>query len=172
MKKIAVVLVSLLITACASAPKQEAAPVTQSNEKNISAPATTVAPVSDTETESKKLAAEIQELQKQSVYFDFDKSRVKAQYQSVIAKEAEFIKQHDNDVVTVEGNADERGSNEYNLALGSRRAKAVEKSLEILGVQAKQIKIVSYGEEKPRLTCHQEKCWKENRRADFVHTIG
>ncbi len=123
MRKMAVVLASLLITACASAPKQEVAPVSQSNDKNMSAPATTVAPVSDTEIESKKLAAEIQELQKQSVYFDFDKSKVKAQYQNVIAREAQFIKEHDNDVVTVEGNADERGSNEYNLALGSRRAK-------------------------------------------------
>jgi peptidoglycan-associated lipoprotein len=172
MRKMAVVLASLLITACASTPKQESAPVAQANDKNISSPAATTAPVSDAETESKKLAAEIQELQKQSVYFDFDKSNVKAQYQDVIAKEARFIKEHNDDVVTVEGNADERGSSEYNLGLGNRRAEAVEKRLEILGVQAKQIKVISNGEEKPRLTCHEEKCWQENRRADFVHTLG
>jgi len=172
MNKMAVLLASLLITACASAPKQESAPVSQASDKTTPSTVTTAAVVSDTGMESKKLAAEIQELQKQSVYFDFDKSKVKAQYQDVIAKEAQFIKEHNNDVVTVEGNADERGSNEYNLGLGSRRAEAVEKSLEILGVQAKQIKIISYGEEKPRLTCHHEKCWKENRRADFVHNLG
>jgi peptidoglycan-associated lipoprotein len=172
MKRMAVVLVSLLITACASAPKQESAPASQASDKTTPSAVTTTAAVPDTGMESKKLAAEIQELQKQNVYFDFNKANVKTQYQNVIAKEAQFIKAHDNDVVTVEGNADERGSDEYNLALGSKRAKAVEKSLEVLGVQAKQIKIISEGEEKPRLTCHAEKCWKENRRADFVHTLG
>jgi peptidoglycan-associated lipoprotein len=172
MNKTAVLLASLLIAACASASKQEPAPASQASDKATPTTVTTTAAVPDTGMESKKLAAEIQELQKQSVYFDFDKSKVKPQYQDVIAKEAQFIKEHDNDVVTVEGNADERGSNEYNLGLGSRRAESVEKSLEILGVQAKQIKIISYGEEKPRLTCHHEKCWKENRRADFVHSLG
>jgi len=172
MKKLSVVLASILVAACASTPKQESAPAAQANDKNMSTPAATTAPVSDVESESQKLAAEVQELQKQSVYFDFDKSSIKAQYQDVIAKEAQFVKEHNNDVVTVEGNADERGSTEYNLGLGNRRAEAVEKRLEILGVQAKQIKVISNGEEKPRLTCHEEKCWQENRRADFVHTLG
>ena len=172
MNKMAVVLASLLIAACASTPKQESAPASQASDKNVSSTATTTASVSDAEIESKKLAAEIQELQKQSVYFDLDKADVKEQYQDVIAKEAQFIKEHNNDVVTVEGNADERGSNEFNLALGNKRAETVEKRLEILGVQAKQIKVISNGEEKPRLTCHEEKCWQENRRADFVHNLG
>jgi len=172
MNKMAVVLASLLIAACASTPKQESAPASQASDKNVSSTATTTASVSDAEIESKKLAAEIQELQKQSVYFDLDKADVKEQYQDVIAKEAQFIKEHNNDVVTVEGNTDERGSNEFNLALGNKRAETVEKRLEILGVQAKQIKVISNGEEKPRLTCHEEKCWQENRRADFVHNLG
>jgi len=172
MNKMAVVLASLLIAACASTPKQESAPASQASDKNVSSTATTTASVSDAEIESKKLAAEIQELQKQSVYFDLDKADVKEQYQDVIAKEAQFIKEHNNDVVTVEGNADERGSNEFNLALGNKRAETVAKRLEILGVQAKQIKVISNGEEKPRLTCHEEKCWQENRRADFVHNLG
>ena len=172
MNKVAVVLASLLIAACASAPKQESAPASQASNQNVSPTATTTASVSEAEIESKKLAAEIQELQKQSIYFDLDKSDVKAQYQDVIAKEAQFIKEHNNDVVTVEGNTDERGSNEFNLALGNKRAENVEKRLEILGVQAKQIRVISNGEEKPRLTCHEEKCWQENRRADFVHNLG
>ena len=172
MNKVAVVLASLLIAACASAPKQGSAPASQASDQNVSPTATTTASVSEAEIESKKLAAEIQELQKQSVYFDLDKADVKEQYQDVIAKEAQFIKEHNNDVVTVEGNADERGSNEFNLALGNKRAETVAKRLEILGVQAKQIKVISNGEEKPRLTCHEEKCWQENRRADFVHNLG
>ena len=122
--------------------------------------------------ESKKLAAEIQELQKQSIYFDFDKADIKPEYKDVIVKQAEFIKAHKNDVVTVEGNCDERGSTEYNVALGDRRANAARNSLELLGVPETQIKTVSLGEEKPRLTCHEENCWKENRRDDFVHGLN
>ncbi|MGB8410375.1 MAG: OmpA family protein, partial [Gallionella sp.] len=88
-----------------------------------------------------------------------------------LLKQAAFLKAHNNDVVTIEGNCDERGSPEYNLALGDRRADAARKSLEILGVPETQIKVVSFGLEKPRLTCHEERCWKENRRDDFVHKL-
>jgi len=173
MKKIAVVLASFLIVSCASSSKTDSSQLSQANEKNTpSAASTASAPVSTAETESSKLAAEIQELQKQSVYFDYDKFAVKPEYQEVIQRQAEFIKDHSNDIVTLEGNADERGSGEYNLALGSKRAMAVQKSLEILGVPAKQIKVVSLGEEKPRLLCHEEQCWKENRRVDFMGKLG
>ncbi len=72
----------------------------------------------------------------------------------------------------MEGNADERGSAEYNLALGDRRANAVRKNLELLGIPTAQIKTLSFGEEKPRLLCHEEKCWQENRRDDFVHKLN
>lgn len=166
MKYALIALTSLLVAACATPPKSETPPQT----KETSAPAVSAAPAA--ESESSKLAGEIQKLQNESVYFDFDKSVVKPAYQDVIRTEAEFIKAHKNDIVTVEGNCDERGSREYNLALGSRRAKSVAKSLEIAGVPAAQIKEISFGEEKPRLLCHEEKCWKVNRRADFVHKLN
>lgn len=166
MKNALIVLATLLIAACATPPKTETPP----QAKETPAPAVAAAPAA--ESESSKLAAEIQKLQSDSVYFDFDKSVVKPAYRDVIRAEAEFIKAHKNDVVTVEGNCDERGSREYNLALGSRRAKSVAKSLEIAGVPAVQIKEISFGEEKPRLLCHEEKCWKVNRRADFVHKLN
>jgi peptidoglycan-associated lipoprotein len=118
------------------------------------------------------LTAEIQNLQKQSDYFDYNKFVVKPEYQSILRKEAEFIKSHKQDFVTLQGNADERGSEGYNLDLGNKRAVAVELSLQQMGVPATQIKVVSYGEDKPRLTCHLEKCWKENRRVDFVHQLN
>ncbi len=162
MKKVMLVLATLAVAACATSPKTETAPAKE---------AAPVAAAPAAETESGKLATEIQKLQKDSVYFDFDKSAVKPEYSEVIQNQAKFIKAHTNDIVTVEGNCDERGSREYNLALGSRRAKAVAKSLEIAGVPAKQIKEVSFGKEKPRLSCHEEKCWKENRRADFMHKL-
>ena len=173
MKKIAVVLASLLIAACATAPKSAPPQTALTGDKAASSTEnTTTATVSAAEIESKKLAAEIQKLQQQSVYFDYDKFSVKAEYQDVIQKQAQFIKDHKNDVVTLEGNADERGSNEFNLALGDERAKAVKKELEMLGVPSTQIKVISLGDEKPRLSCHEEKCWKENRRDDFVHKFN
>jgi peptidoglycan-associated lipoprotein len=73
------------------------------------------------------------------------------------------------DLITVQGNCDERGSSAYNLALGQRRADAVKEQLVMLGVPAARIETVSFGKEKPRELCHQEKCWAGNRRADFVH---
>ncbi len=184
MKKIAVVLIPFLLMACASPPKTDSLKASQPKEvttdtsattkpeATISSPAETNASVSSAEIEANKLAAELQELQKRSVFFDFDKSVIKPEYRDVIQKQAEFIKTHRNDVVTVEGNCDERGSTEYNLALGHRRANAALKNLELLGVPATQIKAVSLGEEKPRLSCHEEKCWQENRRDDFVHKIN
>lgn len=177
MIKIAVILASLLLAACASSPKSDSsqAPRTdssQSNSPSVTAPLAESeknAPISSAAMEASKLAAEAQALQKQSVYFDFDRYVVKSKYRDVIQQQAAFIKAHKNDVVTLEGNADERGSNEYNLALGDKRANAVRKDLELLGVPATQIRVVSMGEENPRLSCHEEKCWKENRRNDFIH---
>lgn len=171
MKKLAVVLASLLVVACASSPKTNSSLSTQANDKTNAAIAN-AAPASAAETELSKLTASIQNLEKQSDYFDYNKAIVKPEYQDVIRKEAEFIKTHKQDVVTLEGNADERGSDQYNLTLGSERAVAVEKSLQKLGVSAAQIKVVSLGKEKPRFSCHKEKCWKENRRVDFVHKLG
>lgn len=165
MKKMAVVAASLLVVACASSHKTESPLASQSSDKNIS-------PVSTAAMDLSRLTAEIQQLEKQSDYFDYNKFAVKPEFQNVIQKEAEFIKNHKRDFITLEGNADERGSNRYNMDLGNKRAVAVEKSLVALGVSPAQIKVVSLGEEKPRLTCHQEKCWQENRRVDFVHQLN
>lgn len=167
MKKIAVVLASVLTVACSSTQKSDSSHVSQTKENNtpsVSAAATAALELSN-------LNAEIQRLQGRSDYFDYDKYAIKPEYQAVIQKQAEFIKAHKNDVVTLEGNADERGSEKYNLALGSRRAEAVFESLVNLGVSQAQIKTVSFGKDKPRLSCHKEKCWKENRRVDFEHKL-
>lgn len=178
--KMTVALVSLLLAACASAPKTDSSQApgtdsTQASQSNAIAKPTESeknAQISTAETESSRLASEAQALQKQSVYFDFDRFAVKPEYRDVIQQQAAFIKAHKNDIVTLEGNADERGSNEYNLALGDKRANAVRKNLELLGVSAAQIRAVSMGEEKPRLSCHEERCWKENRRNDFIHKFN
>ena len=167
MKKVAVVLSSLLVVACASSLKTASAPSSQANNKDTVA----TAGANTTQVSTAEMNAALQKLAKQSDYFDYNKYVVKPEYQKVIQEQAEFMAGHKNDVVTLEGNADERGSKEYNLELGSKRAQAVQQSLEKLGISAKQIPIVSLGKEKPRLLCHQEKCWKENRRVDFAHSI-
>lgn len=166
MKKLAVVIASLMVVACASSPKNN---ISQANENSSAAAA---AEASAAKMEMSKLAAEMQQLQKQSDYFDFNKSTVKPEYLDILQKEAQFIKSHKQDVVTLEGNADERGSDKYNLSLGKNRAEAVAEILEKDGVAASQIKLISLGKDKPRLTCHAEKCWKENRRVDFLHNLS
>lgn len=170
MKKIAIGLASLLVVACASSLKTASVPsVTSPQAKTMDSPAT--ASTNIAQVSSAELNSELQRLVKQSDYFDYNKYSVKPEYQKVIQKQAEFIKGHKTDIITLEGNADERGSKEYNLELGNKRAQAVQQDLEHMGVPAKQIRIVSLGKEKPRLLCHQENCWKENRRVDFNHSI-
>lgn len=167
MNKIAVVIAVLLMAACSTTHKTDSSQAQQASTQNTTA----TTPVASSVTNAEVASTELQALQKESVFFDFDKSVVKTAYQGAIQKQADFIKEHKNDIVTLEGNADERGSREYNHALGNRRAVSVEKSLRLLGVSAAQIKTVSFGKDKPRLLCHEEKCWKENRRVDFVHNL-
>jgi peptidoglycan-associated lipoprotein len=106
-------------------------------------------------------------LTKRSVYFAFDASAVQESDIPVVQANAKYLADHPDQKVRVEGNADERGSNEYNLALGQRRADSVQKMLELGGVSANQISTVSYGEEKPVATGHNEAAWAQNRRADL-----
>jgi peptidoglycan-associated lipoprotein len=103
-----------------------------------------------------------------SVYYDFDRSEIKAEGVKVIQANAQYLRNQANKV-RVEGNADERGSREYNLALGQRRAEAVAKRMELLGIPSDRIEAVSYGKEKPKATGHDEASWSENRRSDIVY---
>ncbi|MGO8754556.1 MAG: peptidoglycan-associated lipoprotein Pal [Gallionellaceae bacterium] len=182
MNKLSIIIAaSLALSACASTPKIKGEQTTQppppaASEKMIQPAASTNAPQGNTltqaEIDAQKLASRMQELQKKSVYFDFDKSNVKSEYQDVIQQQADFMKSYPKDAVTLQGNCDERGSAEYNLALGDRRANSVRKEMVLLGIPNSNISTVSFGKESPRLTCHEEKCWKENRRVDFVHQTG
>jgi peptidoglycan-associated lipoprotein len=105
---------------------------------------------------------------KRSVYFEFDKYDVKPEYRALVEEHARWLKANPKAKLVVEGNADERGSREYNVALGQRRAESVTKMLVLMGAKAEQIEAVSWGEEKPRRTGHDETSWAENRRDDFV----
>jgi len=101
-------------------------------------------------------------------FFDFDKSDVRADARDVLTKDAEFLRSYPDVKVTIEGHCDERGSEEYNLGLGQRRADAAKNFLVSLGISADRVSTVSYGKERPFCTDHDEDCWQQNRRAHFV----
>jgi peptidoglycan-associated lipoprotein len=109
-------------------------------------------------------------LSKRSVYFDFDSDAIKAEYVPVVEAHAAFLRQYRNAKMLIQGNADERGSREYNLGLGQRRADALKKRLALLGAQESQIESVSLGEEKPVCTDSTEECWAKNRRGDMLYS--
>ena len=102
------------------------------------------------------------------IYFDFDKYDLKAEARERWAKNADFMKAHPEFVYTIEGHCDERGTNEYNMALGDRRAHAAQSYLTSLGVPNDSLKLISYGEESPVCADSNETCWSRNRRGHFV----
>jgi peptidoglycan-associated lipoprotein len=108
-------------------------------------------------------------LSKRSVHFPFDADAIQDEDKSTIQAHGAFLSGHATQKVRTEGNTDERGSSEYNLALGQRRANHTRKALVLAGAKADQIEAISYGEEKPQSTGHDEISWAENRRADIVY---
>ena len=104
----------------------------------------------------------------QDAYFDFNKADIRADARAALAKTADFLRNYPQIRVTIEGHCDERGSTEYNLALGDRRAGAVKQYLVSLGLSADRISTVSFGKEKPFCSQSNEACWQQNRRGHFV----
>ena len=108
-------------------------------------------------------------LSKRSVYFDFDSFVVKDEYRPLVEAHARYLQSHRNARMTVQGNTDERGSREYNIALGQKRADAVKRMMVLLGAGDTQIETTSFGEERPKNPGHDESAWAENRRDDIVY---
>jgi peptidoglycan-associated lipoprotein len=169
MKKLftSIVLVNLLVACASEKPKEPeaAAPAPAPVVEEAPAPAPAPAPV--VEVDPLNDPANI--LANRSVYFPFDVSAVQAADKPVVEAHAKYLSEHPDRKVRVEGNCDERGSKEYNLGLGQRRADSVKQMLMLGGAKASQIETVSYGEEKPRCTDHNEACWKQNRRSDIKY---
>jgi peptidoglycan-associated lipoprotein len=172
-----VALVSLL-AACSSKPVKEepkaavedkSASTSQSVQPADTSSAAQTAPVTSSTASVNPLTDPNNILSKRNVYFDFDKDEVKAEYRPLVEAHAKYLVANPSAHMAVQGNADDRGSREYNLALGQRRAVAVKKVLNVYGASDKQIETVSYGEEKPRCTEQTEACWAQNRRADIVY---
>ncbi len=110
-----------------------------------------------------------QQLQNRIIYFDFDSSEIKPEYNALITAHARNLASNPTARVRLEGNTDERGSREYNIGLGERRAQAVRRALMLQGVAEAQITTVSYGEERPAVTGHTEEAWARNRRVEIVY---
>ena len=131
-------------------------------------PEEAVTPSSDVTPATPPALAEEAAFTAETVHFAYDRSSVTAEGQVILAKLAEHLKSNPTAKVRVEGNCDERGTVEYNLALGERRALAAKKFLISLGVSAARISTISYGEENPVATGHDSAAWAKNRRDDFV----
>lgn len=109
-------------------------------------------------------------LSKRSIYFDLDSYVVKDEYQALLSHHAQFLGKQTQMKVLIQGHADERGSREYNLSLGQKRAEAVKKALNLLGVDEARLEAVSLGEEKPACTESSEGCWAQNRRGELLYS--
>ena len=161
-------LLALLIAGCSSTPDadQANAPVEDGRGK--------VATVEAGNVNASKLPRELTDpksiLSRRSIFFDYDRFDVKDEYRELVTAHARFLSNNRQFKMLIQGNTDERGSREYNLALGQKRADAVKRMLVILGVREDQVESVSLGEEKPRSEGHDEAAWAENRRSDMLYS--
>lgn len=123
-------------------------------------------PQPEKETVKERAAAKAEGLE--TIYFDFDRAFIRDDARSVMKANAEWLKANPKVKIKIEGNCDERGTIEYNQALGQRRAASAKKYLTDLGISAKRISLISYGKEKPVCSQSNEDCWQKNRKDDFV----
>lgn len=164
--------VVIAVVGCSNAPKQEdRIEATQSTPRAPAAPVSPATAGSVPETEVQKFARLLKGVEGQSIYFAYDDFTIQAKHQQLIQAHAAVLMQAERGAVVLEGNADERGSREYNLALGQKRAEAVARALKTHGVPTNRMEAVSFGKEKPRTACHEERCWAENRRVDFFYKL-
>jgi peptidoglycan-associated lipoprotein len=158
-----------LLSACSSPVKLNDAPV-------VERPVNTTAPVADSRDIRPVETGTVDplndpkgELAKRSVYFDYDSYVVREDGKPIVEKHSAYLNKNKARKVLIQGNTDERGGTEYNLALGQKRAEAVRKAMGSMGVAESQMEAVSLGEEKPKAVGANEAAWAENRRADIVY---
>ena len=164
-KTVRVALVALLcVGAAACSKKQEVKPAPQPEQAPVTQPAQNDGKykLGDLDTDAC--------LRQRVVYFDFDKTEIKPEFQQIMACHAKYLRDRPSSRITLQGNADERGSREYNMGLGERRGNAVSSALQAAGGSASQLTVVSYGEERPVCTETSESCWSQNRRVEIVYT--
>jgi peptidoglycan-associated lipoprotein len=164
----------ILLAGCNTVPLDTKPPI-EDRKVDIQTP-NTVAPTDNSRNVSEVVTRSTDPLDdpqgvlaKRSVYFDLDGFVVKDEYKSVVQNHSQYLTKNKNRKIIIQGNTDERGGSEYNLALGQKRAEAVRKSLGALGVSDSQMEAVSFGKERPKAQGSNEEAWAENRRADIVY---
>lgn len=160
-------LLTALLSACASTPMPDSASVAAKGSTGATpsagiAPGQADGPVLPAHRDPKNRLS-----QQRSVYFDLDESAIKRAFHSTLQAHADYLVAKRDQKIVIEGNTDEQGSREYNLALGQKRADAVRKALSLLGVPDVRMEAISWGEERPRVQGHNAAAWAENRRADI-----
>lgn len=172
LKGLAIALPMITLAACSSTESTDssAAAETTTGTGTATEQTTVATPVESGDAALSEQELRSQQLrQEQTVYFKFDNAEIQPDYQDMLTAHAEYLRDNGAVNVIVEGHADERGTPEYNIALGERRANAVAKYLQALGVPASQISIVSYGEEKPLVLGHADADYAKNRRSVLVY---
>lgn len=176
-----VAVLALVLSACKSSPMKpvevEGSSVTRpiptqaqdtQSSDNAASPDKIRIQTVDVDTSKENISAA--ELAKRQIFFDYDSDAIRAEYRGLITHHAKYLTAHPQTKVVLQGNTDERGTHEYNLALGQRRAVAVKKALNLEGVDDKQIETISYGEERSKQNCADEDCFQYDRRVDVVYT--
>ena len=177
MKKLISLLAVALLAGCASTPMPESKAGVEDRTPTAGTGATQAPPggsaatpvVPKAEPPANPLKDPNNILSKRSIFFDYDKYDVKDEYKPLLQAHAHYLAQNRNAKMLIQGNADERGSREYNLALGQKRADSVKKLLQLMGVPETQTESVSLGEEKPRCTENTDACYAQNRRGDLLY---
>ncbi len=152
------------VAACSTKHETRPTQPAQTNQSAVVQPATTSNVFTPADLTSNAC------LRQRVVYFDFDRAQIKPEFQRIMVCHAKYLRDRPSAHVRLEGNTDERGSREYNLGLGERRADAVASALEANGASPSQIDVISYGEERPVCRQHNESCWAKNRRVNIVYT--
>jgi len=160
---------ALLLVACKSAPQLDVATTSKSEPVPVQAPAPVAASMVAKVVVPDHLDPNSSLSRNRSVFFDYDDFSVKKEFSSLVENHAKYASANSKLAVKVEGNTDERGGREYNLALGQKRAEAVVRAMKIYGAKDGQLEAVSYGSEKPKAPGHEESSWAQNRRADIFY---
>jgi peptidoglycan-associated lipoprotein len=166
-------LISLMLAACSSTPVEPAKAPATTAAPTSGATAPALAAQSGAAPSKMVVAAHLDPAsalsKERSIYFELDEFVVKQEYAPVIERHGKYLVSHPAVTIKIEGHGDERGSAEYNLALGQKRAQAVLGALKIYGVKDSQVEAISWGEERPKATSQDEAAWAQNRRADVVY---
>ena len=162
---------AVAISACKTTPPETDEPATDTQPAEVVEDVTTAGALDARDyTDARNFDNSESLLSKRVIYFDFDKSDVKAEYRAIVAAHASYVSANGSARVTLEGHADERGTREYNLGLGERRGNAISGLLSAAGAMGSQLDTVSYGEERPVCRMSDENCWWQNRRVEIVYT--